>query len=146
MAWSPPSSLSGGALTAWIAISVVGFYTAYTGFDVPHMALGAEITFDRQSRNRVYGARQFARASAMLLSAGAVQILVDDTGGRGAAAALAFGAGLVTVAALLYAVFTLPGERADFMGRGGGNPFRAESGRGHSRGCRNHGPRIRPGR
>ena len=125
MAWSPPESLSGGALTAWIAVSVVGFYTAYTGFDVPHMALGAEITFDRQSRNRVFGARQFSVAFAMLLSAGAVQILVDDSGGRTSAMWLALGAGIVTVAAVVYSVFTLPPERADFMGRGGGNPFRA---------------------
>jgi sugar (glycoside-pentoside-hexuronide) transporter len=123
MAWVPPESLSGAALNAWIAVAIVGFYTAYTGFDVPHMALGAEITLDRQSRNRVFGARQFSRATAMLLSAGAVQILVDDSGGRDAAFWLAACAGVVTLLGIGYAVLSLPPEREEFMGRGGENPF-----------------------
>jgi GPH family glycoside/pentoside/hexuronide:cation symporter len=87
------------------------------------MALGAEITLERQSRNRVFGARQFSRAAAMLLSAAAVQVLVDDTGGRSSAFWLAFGAGVVTVVGIVYAVFSLPPEREEFKGRGGENPF-----------------------
>lgn len=125
MAWAPPQGLSGYALNAWIAVSVIGFYTAYTGFDVPHMALGAEITLDSQSRNRVFGARQLSRVVAMLLSAGAVQLLVGDELGRGTALWLALGAGVVALVAIVQAVFALPDERAEFMGRGGDNPFRA---------------------
>ena len=40
MIWAPPTQLSGWALNAWIVVSVVGFYTAFTVFDVPHMSLG----------------------------------------------------------------------------------------------------------
>jgi Na+/melibiose symporter-like transporter len=124
MAWSPPSSLSGGALTVWIAVAIVLFYTAYTAFDVPHMALGAEITLDRQSRNRVYGARQISRAIGMLAAAGATGLLISDDFGRGAAFWLMLGAGTLAAGALIYSVFALPPERADHMGRGGQDPFR----------------------
>ena len=40
MAWVPPSGLEGAGLIAWITVAVLGFYTAYTVFEVPHMALG----------------------------------------------------------------------------------------------------------
>ena len=125
MAWVPPESLSGVALNAWIAVAVVGFYTSYSCFDVPHMALGAEITLDRQSRNRVFGARQFSRAAAMLLSAGAVQVLMDDKGGRESAFWLVSGAGVLVVLGIVFAAFSLPSERDDFQGKGGDNPFGA---------------------
>ena len=34
------------SVIAWIAVAVFGFYTAYTVFEVPHMSLGAELSFD----------------------------------------------------------------------------------------------------
>ena len=125
MAWVPPDGLSATALTAWIAVSVIGFYTAYTGFEVPHLALGAEITLDPRERNRVYGARQFSRAFAMMLSAAGVQILMGEGAERETAFLLAGGAGALAVVALVYAAFALPPERPDFTGRGGESPIRA---------------------
>ncbi|MBW1883221.1 MAG: MFS transporter [Deltaproteobacteria bacterium] len=55
MLWVPPAGLEGAALIAWIGVAVFGFYTAYTIFEVPPMALGAELTFDRRERNLVFG-------------------------------------------------------------------------------------------
>ena len=52
MLWGPPRALEGTALLVWVGVAVLGFYTAYTVFGVPHMALGAELTHDTQERNR----------------------------------------------------------------------------------------------
>ena len=125
MAWVPPAGLEGPALTAWISVGVIGFYTAYTAFEIPHVALGAEISLEPQVRNRVYGARQLSRALAMLASAAGVQLLMDDAGSRESAYLLALGCGLLVVLAVLYAVYALPAERAEHVGRGGESPFRA---------------------
>ena len=53
MAWSPPEALGGAAEIAWVTIAVFGFYTAFTAFEVPHAALGVELTHEASARNRV---------------------------------------------------------------------------------------------
>ena len=55
MIWAPPAGLEGPWLIAWITVATLGFYTAYTVFEVPHMALGAELSFDGQQRNVIFG-------------------------------------------------------------------------------------------
>jgi len=124
MAWAPPEGLVGWQLTAWIAVSVIGFYTAYTIFEVPHMALGAEITLESQGRSRIFGARHLLRTLGMLSAAFATQAVMDDPEG-GAAVQTATIAAVIAVATLVYSVFKLPPEREDFMGRGGESPFKA---------------------
>jgi GPH family glycoside/pentoside/hexuronide:cation symporter len=127
MTWAPPAGIAGGALVAWIAVSVFGFYTAFTAFDVPHMAYAAELTVDDPAaRNRTYAWRQVTRTIAMLLAFGVGTALVADpeTGRRGAMW-LAVGGGAFTVLAGLFGVRALPPERADFIGRGAHNPWRA---------------------
>lgn len=57
MVFSPPASLSGNLLVAWMAIGVIGFYSAMTIFIVPHMSLGAELTPNYHERSRLYGLR-----------------------------------------------------------------------------------------
>ena len=116
MAWVPPPGLEGPLLTAWISVAIIGFYTAYTAFEVPHVALGAEISLDPLERNKIYGARQLSRALAMLLSAGGVQLLMADEGSRGFAYVLALGCGAFAVAGILYAIYTLPAVLGDFAG------------------------------
>ncbi|HVH07721.1 MAG TPA: MFS transporter, partial [Myxococcota bacterium] len=54
MAWAPPGPLEGARLTAWVSVAVLGFYTAMTAFQVPHAALGVELTHHAASRNRVF--------------------------------------------------------------------------------------------
>ena len=123
MAWVPPSGLEGAWLVAWVTVAVLGFYTAYTVFEVPHMALGAELTFDRQQRNLVFGVRQVVRTLGMF-AAGTGGVYLVQQGASGAAL-MAYGVGAVTLLVVIGGVALVPGERADFVGRGGDNPFRA---------------------
>jgi len=123
MVWAPPSGLEGGWLVVWIAIAVLGFYTAYTAFEVPHMALGAELTFDRQQRNLVFGIRQVARTLGMFAAGTGGVYLVQQ--GATMAAVMAYGFGVVTLILVIGGVAVVPREREDFIGRGGDNPFRA---------------------
>ena len=126
MAWAPPESLAGGALTLWVAVAIFGFFTSYTLFEVPHMALGAELSQRASERNRVFGSRQLLKIVGMVSCAAVgVQAMEDLSTARDNALVLALGVGalyaLTTVASLLY----LPAERADYQGRGSQSPIRA---------------------
>lgn len=123
MVWVPPSGLEGAGLVAWITVAVLGFYTAYTLFEVPHMALGAELTFHRQQRNLVFGIRQVVRTLGMFAAGTGGVYLVQQ--GAPAAAVMAYGFAAVTLVMVIGGVALIPRERADFVGRGGDNPFRA---------------------
>jgi GPH family glycoside/pentoside/hexuronide:cation symporter len=123
MAWAPPGMLEGAGLIAWISLSILGFYTAYTIFDVPHMALGAELSSDPAERNRIFGVRQVLRIVGMLLAATLGVYWVGQ--GVREATAMAYGLGAVTLVLIFSGVSLLPPERAEFKGRGGQNPFRA---------------------
>jgi glycoside/pentoside/hexuronide:cation symporter, GPH family len=57
MMWAPPMALEGGALTAWMAVAVIGFYAVITLVNVPHIAWGAELSPDYHDRTRVFGMR-----------------------------------------------------------------------------------------
>ncbi|MGH0036592.1 MAG: MFS transporter [Myxococcota bacterium] len=118
--WSPPAALSGAALTAWIAVAVFAFYTAYTLFEVPHMALGAELTHDARSRVSVFGARQILRTLGLFL-AGALgaALLESPEHPRTVATWLAVGAGAFGIASVVVSVAGLPPEREEYAGRGG---------------------------
>lgn len=123
MAWSPPAGLEGTGLILWIGISVIGFYTAYTIFDVPHMALGAELSLDASERNRVFGVRQSLKVLGMLAAAVLGSYFVGQ--GAGPARTMAWVIGGLTIGLIWSGVGLLPPERTDFKGRGGENPFRA---------------------
>ena len=126
MAWSPPAGLEGGLLVAWIAVAVLGFYTAYTMFDVPHMALGAEISIRGATRNRMFASRQLLRTFGML-GGGTIgaAIITRDAFGASGPAWLALGMGLFTLVAVVGGLRLLPAERTEHLGRGGDDPFRA---------------------
>ncbi len=118
--WSPPTSLDGAALTLWIGVSVVAFYTAYTLFEVPHMALGAELTHDRVSRVRVFGARQLLRTIGLFIAGSLGAALLEDPADpRATGFWMALVAGLFTLATIVFSVFRLPAERQEYLGRGG---------------------------
>lgn len=126
MAWSPPASLGGTALNLWIGVAVFGFYTAYTMFDVPHMALGAELAMASTARNRLFASRQLLRTVGMLLGGvlgGAVITRLDW--GRSGPAELALAAAVATIGAVALGVGALPREQASYTGRGGNDAFRA---------------------
>ncbi len=122
MLWAPPESLSGTALVLWIAVAIFGFYTAYTSFYVPQLALGAELSFEVGERNRLYGSRQIGSAVGLLLAftLGA-PLLEHQATARTTAAGLGEIAGLACLFSIVTAVLLLPREPADAEGRGGRN-------------------------
>lgn len=123
MIWAPPLELGPALQTAWIAVAVLGFYTAYTFFAIPHMAFGAELALDAPGRNRVFAARQVIHVLGML-AAGTVGVYTIEQGYE-PARELAFTVAILSVALIGLGVAWLPKERIEFQGRGGQDPRRA---------------------
>ncbi|MEZ4281142.1 MAG: MFS transporter [Myxococcota bacterium] len=123
MAWAPPTSLAEPTLIVWIGLSIIGFYTAYSIFEVPHMALGAEISLDAGGRNRLFAWRQVVRVLSSLVAALLGSWMIQQ--GREATQSMSVVVAIVTVAFVYLGVSQLPRERVEFRGRGGANPFRA---------------------
>ncbi len=126
MLWAPPQGLSQNQMIMWITVALLGFYTAFTIFAVPHMALGAELHTNPGERNRVFGGRQIALSLGMLLAFGlGAPLLEEPESTREIGAEMAMIAGLVTAALIVLFIFKLPNERADFRDRGAQNPIKA---------------------
>jgi GPH family glycoside/pentoside/hexuronide:cation symporter len=124
MMWSPPQALTGNALVVWMAISVIGFYTAMTIFGVPHASLGAELSMSYDDRNRVFGWRHIAFMSGSFLAVGGMLLLISSDAPRATAIKLALVVCLVTVGVMLFCVARVR-ERPEHLGRGADNPLRA---------------------
>ncbi|MGH0035489.1 MAG: MFS transporter [Myxococcota bacterium] len=124
MLWSPPAALEGTALTLWVAVAVFLFYTAYTTFRVPHMALGAELSRGYHDRTRVFGIMQAVESLGMLAAAGALLLLERSEDPRAFARVLSVAMGAFAAVLVASAGWTLR-ERSEFQGRGGGSPWRA---------------------
>ncbi|MEM7019263.1 MAG: MFS transporter, partial [Pseudomonadota bacterium] len=129
MVFSPPTALSGGWLIAWMAVGVIGFYSAMTIFMVPHMSLGAELTPNYHERSRLYGLRHAAFTAGSILALISMQLLINaeqesETAVRDMAFQLSVLAAIITAGLILYAVFKLR-ERSDFQGRVKTTPFGA---------------------
>ena len=126
MLWAPPEHLEAGALTAWIAVAVLGFYTAFTLFEVPHTALGAELTHDYARRNRVFGTRHVMRTvgmfAAFLIGA---QLLENLDAARDHARVIGIVSGALCAVTILWVLRALPPERQAFRQMGPKNPLRA---------------------
>lgn len=126
MLWSPPADLSPGDTTLWVAVSLFFFYSAYTAFNVPHGALGAELTLDYHDRTRLYAFRQVASALGMLVSLLAFYALLET--GSGGAEWLGVGVrevativGLAAGGALMFTAWVAVSrlhERSEHQGRG----------------------------
>ncbi|MFN3238379.1 MAG: MFS transporter, partial [Pseudomonadales bacterium] len=121
MVFSPPDSLTGSALVAWMAVGVIGFYSAMTIFIVPHMSLGAELTPNYHERSRLYGLRHAAFTIGSILAVGSMHLLFQaeqesEAAVRGLAFQLSALAAVATALFILYAVVRLR-ERSDFQGR-----------------------------
>ena len=122
MMWSPPGSLTGAGLVAWMAVGVLGFYTAMTVFIVPHTALGAELTDAYHDRTRVFATRHVVWTLGSLSAVGGMQLLINAEQPRDLATVLSWSVALVTGALILWTVRSLR-ERSEFRGRGGQNPL-----------------------
>ena len=121
--FNPPELASQAQLFAWYLVFAISVRTFLTLFTVPHMALGAELTLDRQERNRIFGVRQITRTLGMLVAATGGVYLVQQ--GVHAATWMAIGVGIASVVLIVGGISLLPPESPEFMGRGGDNPFRA---------------------
>lgn len=127
--FSPPASLTGGYLVAWMAVGVIGFYSAATIFIVPHMSLGAELTPNYHERSRLYGLRHAAFTIGSILALVSMQLLINaeqesEAAVRLTAFQLSALAATITGLLIVYAVFKLK-ERRDFQGRVNDSPFGA---------------------
>jgi GPH family glycoside/pentoside/hexuronide:cation symporter len=122
MLWSPPESLSPNQLIAWMAVGVIGFYTAMTIFGVPHISLGAELSMNYDDRNRVFGWRHVCFMSGAFLAVGGMRMLIASDEPRVTAANIALIASLVTVGLILFCVIRVR-ERPEHFGRGAETPF-----------------------
>ena len=89
MMWSPPQMLTGAALVAWMAVGVIGFYTAMTIFGVPHASLGAELSMNYDDRNRVFGWRHVCFMSGAFVAIGGMRLLIASDAPRATATHLA---------------------------------------------------------
>lgn len=123
--WSPPTTLEGHGMVAWLTLSLLLFYTAITAYNVPYTALGAELSIGYHERTRVFSARAFGDHAGIVFSAAAIIALENAPSPRGVAGLLAAGAALVAVTCMLWPAISLR-ERVEYQGRGGrGNPYRS---------------------
>jgi GPH family glycoside/pentoside/hexuronide:cation symporter len=126
MLWSPPESLQGGALNLWIGAAILLFYTAYTAFRVPHIALGAELSRGYHDRTRVFGIMQAVESIGMLAATGVLYFLEGSDDPRSFARQLSLAIGGFAAILIVLAAWRLR-ERSEFQGRGGSSPWRSFS-------------------
>ena len=124
MMWSPPASLSGSALVAWMGITTIVFYVSQAVYNVPHLALGAELAVHYHDRDRVFAARHFLAGGGCLLTLFTISRLITSSDPRRTAFELAAVAAGATALLLLLTGSRLR-ERIELVGRGAPNPVRA---------------------
>lgn len=119
MLWSPPERLEGATLTAWLAVAMIGFFTATTIFYVPYQALGAELTPDYHERTRLFGTQQGTELAGTLI-AGVLQtvVMVHAEEPREAARAVAVFLGFFMAASIEITTWKVR-ERVEPEGPGG---------------------------
>jgi GPH family glycoside/pentoside/hexuronide:cation symporter len=133
MLWSPPASLEGAALAAWVGVALLLFYTAYTAYNVPYGALGAELTQSYHERTRLFAYRQVVGAAGLLLALLAFTLLLKaedpeqapfGLSSREMATAVGVACGLIIAGSVIWAATCLR-ERPDYQTRGPVRPARA---------------------
>ena len=109
MVFSPPGGITGSWLVVWMAVGVIGFYSAMTIFIVPHMSLGAELTLNYHERSRLYGLRHATYTIGSIIALVSMQLLITaEARGEDVVRLTAFqlsvlGA-LITAGLIIYAV------------------------------------------
>lgn len=129
MVFAPPRGLSDGALVAWMAVAIIGFYSAMTVFFVPHLSLGAELSKSYHERSRLFGLRHAFYTFGSILSLVTFYVLIraEQQGAdvvRDLAQWLAVGTAVVMGLLIAFAGGQLR-ERAEYQGRVNENPFHA---------------------
>jgi GPH family glycoside/pentoside/hexuronide:cation symporter len=118
MLWSPPEGLEGGALTVWVGVALLVFFTAFDLYTLPQLALGAELSSNSHERTRLFAVRQMSFTIGMLLAFGGIQLAMNAADPRLAAQELAIPSAVAAAAVLLVTPLALR-EREGTGGRGG---------------------------
>ena len=127
--FSPPESMQGQSLDLWMMIAILSFYSAITLFNVPHMALGAELSEDYHERTRLFGVRHIGFTLGSILSLVSMSLLISEENSptcdlRELASNLAFFAVAVMSLMIFFSVSRLK-EDPKFQNRVNKNPFKA---------------------
>lgn len=131
MVFAPPSGLEGSSLVIWMAVAIIGFYSAMTVFFVPHLSLGAELSKSYHERSRLFGMRHAAYTLGSILSLATFYFLIRaEQQGAAAVRELALVLSIV-MAVVMSALVAFSGlrlrEPAEYQGRVNANPFQAFS-------------------
>jgi len=117
MLFSPPATLTPSSAIWWLAVSYTLYYLFHTIYEIPHGALGAELTLDYRERISLFGWRVPFVVGGTLIAAILPPLLIDITGGQRAgytAFAVIFG---VLLSLLYLNLFVTIRERPDFANR-----------------------------
>jgi Na+/melibiose symporter-like transporter len=107
MIWSPPSVLAGEWLVAWMALSILLFFSAATALQIPIWSWGAELTDSYTERTTLFGIRHGFSATGILLAVGAMYFLATAENVRLLMLQISLVAGVLTIASLLAMVWSL---------------------------------------
>ena len=127
--FSPPESMQGQSLDLWMMIAILSFYSAITLINVPHMALGAELSEDYHERTRLFGVRHIGFTLGSILALVSMSLLISEENNpdgdvRQLASSLAFYAIGAMSLMIFFAVSKLK-ENPEFQNRVNKNPFKA---------------------
>ena len=127
--FSPPESMQGQSLDLWMMIAILSFYSAITLFNVPHMALGAELSEDYHERTRLFGVRHIGFTLGSILSLVSMSLLIsEENSPTGDVRELAGNLAFLAVAAMSLMIFFSVSrlkENPEFQNRVNKNPFKA---------------------
>ncbi|TDJ36812.1 MAG: MFS transporter [Gammaproteobacteria bacterium] len=118
MMWSPPNTLDATWLVIWMGAGLLLYETASTGFNIPHGALGVELTPNYHERTRLYGYSHMIGAIGTILGLGALHLMNIAEDKRQFAFELSLVVGALVALLILGSTRMLP-ERLDYQGRGG---------------------------
>lgn len=126
MIWSPPESLSGLGVVAWMGLSLFIYETSSTAFFVPHGALGVELSESYHERTRLFAYKHVIMVMGLFLGVAAYGVIVAADDPRQATFLLALVGGPLIAVLCIYTALRLP-ERSEYQNRGPDSAFRSIS-------------------
>ncbi len=122
--WSPPQDLPPALTTVWLGAFLLLYYTAHTGFNIPHFSLGAELSADHHERTRVSAHRVGADVLGMVLAIGCLHAMESTSGDRSTASSASLVVGAAMVVMICITVWFIREPRTPTVQRTP-NPLRA---------------------
>ncbi len=101
--FSPPGGLSQFQMFWWLTLSNMLFFVGTTMVEVPHAALGSEVTKTHQERVSIMGWRQGFSSTGLFLGAVAPMVFIRASATRAGAVATEQGLGADTITAVAHA-------------------------------------------